>query len=111
MNKFVQAIAGTAEGIKLQRANNVALAAKLAQEALINDLRQMVQGISARLTQHLDIGPDSGDSLRPVDKNFNAEVWVATVQEFKVTLKGANERLEIAEATYAEWFAELLVQA
>lgn len=106
MNKFVSAIAGAAEGIKLKRAQNTATSAKLAQEALINDKRQFVQGIEARLTSLLDIGPDSADSLRPVARDFNAQDWVNSVQEIKVSLKKANESLSIAEATYAEWFSE-----
>lgn len=104
-NKFIKAIAGSAEGIKLQRAVNVATAASLAQEALINDLRKEVQTIEANLTAHLDIGPDSADSLRPVGPNFDANEWVAAVQNYKVTLKRANERLVIAMETQAEWFA------
>lgn len=105
-NKFVLAIAGSAEGIKLQRAENTATAAKLAQESLINDKRKVVQITSAALTSLLDIGPDSTDSLRPVARDFDAENWVASVHSNKVSLKRASEQLEIAEATYAEWFAD-----
>lgn len=106
MNKFITAIAGNAEGIKLKRAENTAVAAKLAQESLINEKRKAVQVIESELTKHLDIGPDSADSLRPVDRNFNASAWVATTQDLKVALKKAQEHLDIAEATYVEWFSE-----
>lgn len=106
-NKFVKTIAGSAEGIKLQRAQNTATAAKLAQESLINDKRKIVQALDAQLTQLLDIGPDSADSLRPVAKNFNAEAWVNEVQEVKFALKKANESLSIAQETYTEWFGDL----
>jgi len=105
-NKFVTTIAGSAEGIKLKRAQNTATAAQLAQENLINVLRGNVQGIEAQLTQHLDIGPDSGDSLRPVAKNFDAASWVRGVQDLRVSQKKANEQLDIAMATYSEWFGE-----
>ena len=107
MNAFIKAIAGSADGIKLKRAQNTATAAKLAQEALMNDHRKVVQAYEAELTSLLDIGPDSADSLRPVEKNFNAEAWVTRVQELKFQIKRANEKLAIAEATYNEWFAEV----
>ena len=109
MNKFVTAIAGSAEGIKLQRAKNTATAAKLAQEALINDKRKVVQGLEAQLNQQLDIGPDDSTSLRPVSADFNAEEWVASVHTLKRSLVRANEDLETAEATYNEWFADVEV--
>jgi len=105
MNKFIKAIAGTAEGIKLKRAEDTANQAKLAQESLINELRKSKQVLEAALTRHLDIGPDNADSLRPVDKNFNADVWVAQVQTLKFDIKRASEKLAIAEETYAEWFS------
>lgn len=107
MNKFVQTIAGNAEGIKLKRAENTATAAKLAQEALINDKRKTVQQLEASLTRHLDIGPDSADSLRPTPRDFNAEAWVSGVQDIKFQLKKASEQLDIAVATYNEWFGEI----
>lgn len=105
-NKFISAIAGSAEGIKLARAEAVATQAKLAQEALINSLATTVNELQAALTRTLDIGPDTTDSLRPVGPNFDAGQWVKDVQSLNVDLKRANERLEIARQTYAEWFAE-----
>lgn len=106
-NKFILAIAGSAEGIKLARAINTANAAKLAQEALINDKKREVQALEAQLNNALDIGPDTADSLRPVGKNFDAASWVATIQNFKFSIKRANEQLAVAEDTYNEWFAEV----
>jgi len=106
MNKFISAIAGNAEGIKLKRAQDTAVAAKLAQESLINEKRKAVQVIEASLTRALDIGPDSADSLRPVDRNFNANNWVNEVQSLKVALRDAKETLAVAEETYVEWFSE-----
>ena len=109
MSKFIKTIAGSAEGIKLQRAQNTATAAKLTQESLINSLRSNVQSLEAALTQHLDIGPDSADSLRPVARNFDSPSWVATVQATKLSLKKANDNLDVAVATYNEWFGEEVV--
>ena len=109
MNKFVTAIAGSAEGIKLKRAQDTATAAQLAQQSLINDKSKVVQSLNAQLTKLLDIGPDSADSLRPVNKDFNAEAWVSQVQEVKFSLKKAQEQLDIATATYGEWFVEVPV--
>ncbi len=106
-NKFIQTIAGTADGIKRKRAENTATAVKLAQESLLNQIRSEVQAVDAELTKKLDIGPDSADSLRPVARDFNAAAWVQDVQTLKVSLKKANERLDVAQATYNEWFADL----
>ncbi len=107
MNKFIKIIAGTAEGIKLQRAQNAAQSAQLAQQGLINDLHKEVQVQHATLTNILDIGPESGDSLRPVDRSFDAGRWVLEVQAVKLSLKRANEKLDIAVGTYNEWFGEV----
>lgn len=106
MNKFIATIAGDAQGIKFKRAQDTATAVKLAQESLINDKSKIVQSIDAQLTKLLDIGPDSADSLRPVDRSFNPEVWVNQVQEAKFSLKRAQESLDIAKETYVEWFSE-----
>lgn len=106
-NKFVSIIAGNAEGIRLKRAENTASAAKLAQQSLINDLSKTVQTIEAQLNQKLDLGPDSADSLRPVERNFDADSWVREVQSLKVSLNKANESLSIALATNSEWFDEI----
>lgn len=105
-NKFVLAIAGTAEGIKRQRAVNTATAAKLASESLINELSVEVQGLEAQLTSKLDIGPETTDSLRPVDRNFDAAGWVRQVHNLKVSLARATEKLNIAKATHSEWFGD-----
>lgn len=107
MNKFITTIAGTAEGIKLKRAQNTAQAAKLAQQSLINDLNKDVQVIEAQLTAALDIGPETSDSLRPVTRNFDAAQWVLEVQSIKVSHKRAVEKLTIAVETYNEWFGEV----
>ena len=111
MNKFIKTIAGSADGIKFQRAKNTATAVQLAQEALINDKRSQVQTLEAQLTSLLDIGPDSADSLRPVDRNFDAASWVSSVQQVKFSLKKANEQLAIALETQTEWFADLPTSA
>lgn len=105
-NKFIKSIAGTAEGIKLARAVNTATAAKLASESLINELSVEVQSIEANLTSQLDIGPETTDSLRPVGRNFDAASWVRQVHNLKVTLKRAQEKLDIAKTTHSEWFSE-----
>jgi len=106
-NKFIKAIAGSADGIKLKRAENTANAAKLAQQTLINEKSKLVQGIEAQLTAALDIGPETTDSLRPVNRNFNPEVWVNEVQAYKEQLHKAKINLTIAVETYAEWFGDL----
>lgn len=106
MNKFITAIAGTAEGIKRSRAEAAATQAKLAQESLINELSKTVNVLEAALVNTLDIGPDTSDSLRPVGPNFDATAWVQEVHSLKTSIADAKEKLAIAQETHTEWFSE-----
>lgn len=110
MNKFVQSIAGSADGIKLQRVTILATQAKLAQETLISNLKRTHAGYEMQLNQLLDLAPESADSLRP-GAGFNPNTWVAGVQELKLAIESNLRALAAAEHTYNEWFAEPLPAA
>ena len=105
-NKFVRAITGNGEGIIAARAAQLGLQAKLEQERLVNSLKSdlaRVDGLIIRLT---DLAPDSRDSLRP-GNGFSAADWVAKVQSAKVERASIKEALDIAVATYDEFFTEV----
>lgn len=104
MNKFTRLIAGGNEATLLARATQVARSTELAQKALINDLETKVQELSNALHAKLDLAPETTDSLRPAGNGFKPHQWVEDVQQLKVALKRANEELDIAKNTYADFF-------
>lgn len=109
-NKFIRSIAGSADGIKLQRVTVLATQAKLAQETLINDIKRKHASLELQLNQLVDLAPDSSDSLRP-GQGFNPVTWALAVQDIKISIKTNLDALAIAEGTYNEWFSEPVAAA
>jgi multidrug efflux pump subunit AcrA (membrane-fusion protein) len=109
-NKFISLIAGNGDSVKLRRAQTVAESARIAQEALVNNLKARVNRLEVQLNQLTDLAPESGDSLRP-GAGFEATAWVHGVQALQLEIRDAKIALEVAEATYTEWFGEVATQA
>lgn len=109
-NKFIRSIAGSVEGIKLQRVTVLATQAALAQDDLISNLKRSLASLDLQLTQLTDLAPDSADSLRP-GNGFDPVGWVKGVQSLKVAKHELSKQLALAEETQAEWFAAVNVSA
>jgi hypothetical protein len=106
-NKFIKMIAGGNDATLLARATQVARSTQLAQQGLINELETTVQELSNALHGKLDLAPETTDSLRPAGNGFKPGQWVTDVQNLKVALKSATEKLDIAKDTYVTFFADL----
>lgn len=106
MNKFTELISNTSNETLKKRAATLATAAEIAQNNLINDLKAKRVQLSLKLENLTDLAPDTNDSLRPGTKDWNAENWVAEVQNTKQEIYFLDIQLELAQETHEEFFAE-----
>lgn len=106
MNKFTKLITEGADKTLQRRAEAVSTAAEIAQQNLVNKLKLEKSNLELKITNLTDLAPDSKDSLRPCDANWNANEWVTSLQKAKQDLYNVNIQLKIAEDTYNEYFKE-----
>ena len=106
MNKFTQLISNNGDSTLQRRAESVATAAEIAQQSLVNKLKLEKSNIELKIINLTDLAPESKDSLRPCDSNWNANEWVTSLQKAKQDLYNVNIQLKIAEDTYSEYFKE-----
>ena len=106
MNKFIQLISEGADKTLQRRAEAVATAAEIAQQSLVNKLKLEKTNLELKITNLTDLAPDSKDSLRPCDANWDANRWVTELQKAKQDLYNVTIQLEIAEKTFNEYFKE-----
>jgi hypothetical protein len=106
MNKFVQNLTQSGDGIKQQRAELLGSQAKTAQSNLVNRLTNERDTLKLQLDSLQDLSPDTTISLKPGGDNFNAGNWVNQIQNLKVQLLNKEIELKVANDTYTEWFGE-----
>ena len=106
MNKFTKLITEGADKTLQRRAEAVSTAAEIAQQNLVNKLKLDKSNLELKITNLTDLAPDSKDSLRPCDANWNANTWVTDLQKAKQDLYNVTIQLEIAKKTYNEFFKE-----
>lgn len=103
-SKFFNNLNASHADIKAKRAEIICQDAKAAQQKLIDELSQKDRDLQRKLMSLEDLGPDSTISLNPISGSFNASDWVKEVQEVKIELRLNSVELEIAKATYTEYF-------
>ena len=106
MNRFTQIISNNGDSALKRRAESVATAAEIAQQSLVNKLKLEKSNLELKIINLTDLAPESKDSLRPCDSNWNANEWVTSLQKAKQDLYNVNIQLKIAEDTYSEYFKE-----
>ena len=87
-----------------RRASQLEESAKLAQESLINQLKNEKAQLNLQIAAHMDLAPDSTTSTKPGTDNWNASSWVQTLQQYKEKIYSLDVALKIAEDTYSELF-------
>lgn len=107
MNKFVSIISSTRNEVLKRRASQIGTSAQIAQENLINKLKQDIINQELRVQSLIDMGPDTADSLRPGCKDWNPERWVAELQKAKEIHHELKVSLKLAEETYEDLFKPL----
>lgn len=107
MNKFTQIISSTRNETLKRRAAQIGTSAQIAQENLINKLKQDLVKQQLRVQGLIDMGPDTTDSLRPSSKDWNPERWAAELQAAKETAYELKISLKLAKQTYDEYFSPI----
>lgn len=107
MNKFTQIISSTRNETLKRRAAQIGTSAQIAQENLINKLKQDLVKQQLRVQGLIDMGPDTADSLRPGCKDWNPERWAAELQSAKESAYELKISLKLAQKTYDDLFAPI----
>ena len=106
MKKFQSLISDNTSASLKRRAAQIATSAEIAQQNLVNALKQDKTNIELRIAALTDLAPDTTDSLRPGSKDWDAVKWVKDLQEANQDLYQINIQLEIAEKTFKEYFVD-----
>lgn len=103
-NKFITLISNNGSQTLVRRAETLATAAEIAQQNIINTLKQEKSALQMKIMNLTDFAPETTDSLRPGDKDWDAKQWAIELQETKQALYDVDIQLKIAESTYNEYF-------
>ena len=107
MKEFQRLISdNTNESLK-RRAAQLSTSAEIAQQNLVNALKQEKTNIELRIAALTDLAPDSTDSLRVGSKDWDSVKWVKDLQKAKQELYNVQIQLKLAEETFAEYFTEI----
>lgn len=107
MNKFQQLISDNTSNTLKRRAELVATQAEIAQQTIVNNLRNKISRLKLRMDKLVDLAPDSTDSLQVGSNNWDPVEWADKLQSIRWELKQTEEQLKIAENTYDEFFKEI----
>ena len=106
MKKFQELISDNTSASLKRRAAQIATSAEIAQQNLVNSLKQDKTNIELRIAALTDLAPDTSDSLRPGTENWDAVKWVRDLQNAKQELYEVSIQLDIAEKTFNEYFVD-----
>lgn len=106
MKKFQELISDNTSASLKRRAAQIATSAEIAQQNLVNALRQEKTNIELKIEALKDLAPDSTDSLRPGGKDWDAVTWVKNLQNAKQDLYQIDIQLKLAQETFNEYFTE-----
>lgn len=106
MKEFQRLISDNTSASLKRRAAQLATSAEIAQQNLVNALKQERTNIELRIASLTDLAPDSTDSLRVGSKDWDAVKWVKELQKAKQELYNVNIQLKLALETFDEYFTE-----
>lgn len=104
VNKFVEMISANGGDVLKRRAVAIGTSAQIAQETIVNDLKNRISNLELKLIDLTDLAPETTDSLRPGSKTFDPNRWVTEVQNTKQDLYQLKIQLKLAEETFNEYF-------
>lgn len=104
INKFTQLISDNGDSVLKRRAGNLATTAEIAQQTLINDLKNKKATLELQLANLTDLAPNNKLDLTPSSENWDPNKWVTEVQNTKQQLYNLGIQLQLAQATYDEFF-------
>jgi hypothetical protein len=103
-NKFAQLISNNGDNVLQSRADKLATTAEIAQQTLINNLKNKKANLELKLIQLTDLAPTNKMDLTPNSENWDPNTWVSEVQNVKQELYQLNIQLQLAEDTFKEFF-------
>ena len=106
MKKFQELISDNTSASLKRRAAQISTSAEIAQQNLVNALKQEKTNIELKIAGLTDLAPDSTDSLRPGSKDWDAVLWVKNLQTAKQELYQVEIQLKLAQETFDEYFTE-----
>lgn len=106
MNKFLTIVSNNGNETLIKRAEAISTAAEIAQQNLVNALKQKKVELDLKIESLTDLAPDSKESLRPASKDWDAAKWADQLQTAKQELYFLEIQLKIATETYDEYFKE-----
>jgi hypothetical protein len=104
VNKFTQLISDNGDSVLKRRAGNLATTAEIAQQTLINDLKNKKATLELQLANLTDLAPNNKLDLTPSSESWDPNKWVTEVQNTKQQLYNLDIQLQLAEETYNEFF-------
>jgi hypothetical protein len=104
VNKFTQLVSDNGDSVLKRRAGNLATTAEIAQQTLINDLKNKKATLELQLATLTDLAPNNKLDLTPSSESWDPNKWVTEVQNTKQQLYNLGIQLQLAEATYNEFF-------
>ena len=104
LNKFNKTISDNGDSVLKRRAGNLATTAEIAQQTLINDLKNKKATLELQLANLTDLAPNNKLDLTPSSENWDPNKWVTEVQNIKQQLYNLGIQLQLAQATYDEFF-------
>lgn len=104
MSKFQQLLSDNTDKALQRRAGVIAETGQIAQQNLVNKIKQEKSRLELKLANLTDFAPETTDSLRPGATNWDPEVWADEVQHAKEELYQVKISLQLAEETYKEFF-------
>ena len=106
MGKFLQMMSQNDSKALVARASQINVQAKIAQQAIVQNLKNEIANVEIEIQNLTDFAPDTTQSLRPGVKGWNPSKWASDLQEAKTRLYELNIELKIAEATEKEFFGD-----
>lgn len=108
MKKFQKLISLNTNEALVRRAESITTGAEIAQQNLVNSLKQQKIEIELKIANLTDLAPENTTSLRPGGKDWDAVLWVTDLQKAKQDLYTIEIQLKLAQETYDEYFTETL---
>lgn len=106
MGKFLQMMSQNDSKALVARASQINVQAKIAQQAIVQNLKNEIANVEIEIQNLTDFAPDTTQSLRPGVKGWNPSKWASDLQAAKTRLYELNIELKIAEATEKEFFGD-----
>ena len=106
MGKFLQMMSQNDSKALVARASQINVQAKIAQQAIVQNLKNEIANVEIEIQNLTDFAPDTTQSLRPGVKGWHPTKWASDLQEAKTRLYELNIELKIAEATEKEFFGD-----